>query len=599
MGIVFKAFEPALEREVAIKVLRSEFASNPSHVHYFLQEARSLAALRHPNILPIYFIGEVEGCAFFSMPFIYGETLEDYIRRDQWLSEDSARWFLTQAISALHAAHLSNIIHLDIKPANFLIDQQNTLLLSDFGLAERIVKEEDDNPKREAFGTPAYVSPEQIYRKKTDQRTDIYSLGATLFHLMVGKPPYPGETTHQIVWGHMEKPFPVEAARDAGLSPGWICLIQKMMARNPDDRFANYEELYAALQDVKNFRNEVNFGGMPASVVAPVRPNLISLPRSGLNTATLHGLLSPDGPGWIVSKDIVSPNPHLVIKLQKLISEVTEEERPLPVSKMAHSIESLCTPFKENPNDLVAAMKKVPGYHNALIALAKFMVHADTGSPPLKPIDLLRTVGMERSRNLALMFYSLNFERGKHPQFKLLPIWRHQLAVALILDFMYDALDIKRSGLEFVVGAFHDVGKIVLAELYPESYYYTLARSLLYEVPLSKCEHEAFCVDHAEIGAYWLQHHNINPAVINVISEHENALGVNKRAVLVHGLISANHFAKQLGLGFSGNTILGPLSWEELPSTRIIWSARRSFDYKFQDFTRDFLTQFETFPELI
>src|SRR5271155_5311525 len=187
MGTVFKALEPALERYVAIKVLRPEYASNASYVQYFQEEARAVAALRHPNIVPIFFIGKEGNVVFFSMAYIDGETFDDWIEDKRWFNEERAKWFLSHAIAALHSAHKANIVHLDIKPANFLVDRGNNIMLTDFGLAERIVKGSSDTAQREAFGTPAYVSPEQITRGKTDQRTDIYSLGATLFHLFTGR----------------------------------------------------------------------------------------------------------------------------------------------------------------------------------------------------------------------------------------------------------------------------------------------------------------------------------------------------------------------------------------------------------------------------
>src|SRR5471032_3632027 len=194
MGTVFKALEPALERYVAIKVLRPEYARNPEYVQYFQEEARAVAALRHPNIIPIFFIGQEGSVVFFSMSYIDGETFENWIETKRWFNEEQAKWFLSHAIAALHSAHKANIIHLDIKPANFLVDRGNNIMLTDFGLAQKIVKDASEEGEREAYGTPAYVSPEQITRGATDQRTDIYSLGATLFHLMTGHPPFSGAT---------------------------------------------------------------------------------------------------------------------------------------------------------------------------------------------------------------------------------------------------------------------------------------------------------------------------------------------------------------------------------------------------------------------
>jgi serine/threonine protein kinase len=272
MGTVFKAMEPALERYVAIKVLRPEYASNPNYVQYFQEEARAVAALRHPNIVPIFYIGEAGNVVFFSMAYIEGETFDDYIEQKRWFDQEHAKWFLSHAIAALHAAHKANIVHLDIKPANFLIDRGNNIMLTDFGLAEKIVKDVTDSGQREAFGTPAYVSPEQITRSKTDQRTDIYSLGATLFHLMTGRPPFEGATVEDIVWAHLEKPFPVEVAQKANLPLGWIHLLKKMMERSPDDRFADYRELRTALENVHNFRHETGPLELPPS------PKPLSIP---------------------------------------------------------------------------------------------------------------------------------------------------------------------------------------------------------------------------------------------------------------------------------------------------------------------------------
>src|SRR5476651_759701 len=140
MGTVFRALEPALERYVAIKVLRPEYASNPAYVQYFQEEARAVAALRHPNIVPIFFIGQEGSVVFFSMAYIEGETFEDWIETKRWFNEEQAKWFLSHAVAALHSAHKANIIHLDIKPANFLVDRANNILLTDFGLAQKIVK---------------------------------------------------------------------------------------------------------------------------------------------------------------------------------------------------------------------------------------------------------------------------------------------------------------------------------------------------------------------------------------------------------------------------------------------------------------------------
>src|SRR5262249_45670097 len=154
--------------------------------------------------------------------YIEGHTFDDWIEAGRRFTPDQAMWFMTQAVAALDSAWQERIVHLDIKPANFLIDSHDTILLTDFGLAQKLNEAMEKQEERDAFGTPAYAPPEQITRDKTDQRTDIYSLGASLYHLFVGQPPFDGQTVEDIVWAHLEKPFPVEAAQAAGVPQGWI-----------------------------------------------------------------------------------------------------------------------------------------------------------------------------------------------------------------------------------------------------------------------------------------------------------------------------------------------------------------------------------------
>jgi len=593
MGTVFKALEPALERYVAIKVLRPEYASNVNSVQYFQEEARAVAALRHPNIIPIFFIGQEGNVVFFSMAYIDGETFDDWIDTKRWFNEEQAKWFLSHAIAALHSAHKSNIVHLDIKPANFLVDRANNIMLTDFGLAQKIVKGTDDGGEREAFGTPAYVSPEQITRSATDQRTDIYSLGATLFHLMTGKPPFGGTSVEDIVWGHLEKPFPLEVAQQANVPIGWIYLIKKMMERSPDDRFANYRELRSALENVHSFRYET----MPLE--APLPPKPMTIPRTGNNTQSLHGLLAQTKGQWSAS---TSQSVSIQLTRKQVEESMKSRVEPLQVNLLVNTIKDLSKPRAEDPAALTEAMEKVPGYGPAVCALVNFMVNPQADAElaeNLKPVDVLQTLGLERARNLALTFFALNYESPRSSHFDWTPLWRHQLAVGVVIDFLYDALDLKRSGFEYVAGAFHDVGKLILAELFPFAYFSTMNRSLTEELPLVTCEMDIFGIDHAELGALWLKQEGFSHILVDAVGQHEMPERINRRALLSHAVVSANHLVKQIGIGYSGNVMLDPLAWEELPSTGALWEARGNKDYDFDAFAHDILGQFESFPDLL
>ena len=594
MGTVFKALEPTLERYVAIKVLRPEYASNPNYVQYFQEEARAVAALRHPNIIPIFFIGQEGSVVFFSMSYIEGETFENWIERKSWFTEEHAKWFLSHAVAALHSAHKANIVHLDIKPANFLIDRANNIMLTDFGLAQKIVKDAEEAGEREAFGTPAYVSPEQISREPTDQRTDIYSLGATLFHLMTGQQPFNGPTIEDIIWGHLEKPFPVEICREANVATGWIHLIKKMMERDPENRFADYRQLRDALENVHSFRYETT------QIEAPAERKPICIPRSGSNTGTLHGLMARTKQQWNVDEAKAGSSLHLS---RKQVEEAMKGRlEPLQVNVLLNTIRDLCHPRAEEPEALAEVMDKVPGYESAVRLLVNFMINPDGDDPSaetMDPVEALETLGLERARNLAITFFALNYENPKSPVFDWTPLWRHQITVGVVMDFIYDALDLRRSGLEFAVGTFHDIGKVVLAEVFPFAYFTCMNRSLQGPHSLASCERDMFGLDHAEIGANWLRDNEFPGAFVDAVAHHELPARISRRSVLPHVLVSVNHLVKQLGIGYSGNSLLDSRPWEELPSTQIIWNARGNHDYEYENFATDILNQFESFPDLI
>jgi len=596
MGSVFKALEPALERYVAIKVLRPEYAANPSYVQYFQDEARAVAALRHPNIIPIFYIGQEGNVVFFSMSYVDGETFENWIETKRWFSEEQAKWFLGHAVAALHSAHKANIVHLDIKPANFLVDRGNNIMLTDFGLAQKIVKDASEAGEREAFGTPAYVAPEQIGRKPTDQRTDIYSLGATLFHLMTGHQPFNGPTLEDIIWGHLEKPFPIELAREANVPTGWICLIQKMMEREPDARFADYRELRTALENVHSFRYETS-----ELDVETIPPKIVCTPRSGSNTQNLHGMLAQTKQQWSVNETKMGTS----LKLSRAQVEEAMKTRlePLQVCLLINTIRDLCNPRAEEPAALAEVMDKVPGYEPAVHLLVNFMVNPKgdgESAESMDPIDALETLGLERARNLAITFFALNYENPKSPTYDWTPLWRHQIAVGIVMDFLYDALDLRRTSMEYAAGTFHDIGKMILAEIYPFAFFTVMNRSMQESIPLAACEKQMFGMDHSEIAAKWLRDNDFPAPLIEAIGQHEMpSEKISHRSLLTHSLVSVNHLIKHLGIGFSGNSTLDPRSWEELPSTKIIWEARGNHDYPYEDFTRDILGQFQTFPDLV
>jgi hypothetical protein len=411
--------------------------------------------------------------------------------------------------------------------------------------------------------------------------------------MMTGKPPFGGATLEDIIWGHLEKPFPIEVAREANIPTGWIHLIKKMMERSPDDRFADYRELRTALENVNSFRHET------APIEPAPAPKPISVPRTGNNSQTLHGLLVQSKAQWITSEHETGSSLHL--SQVQVIEALKDRMEPLQVQMLLSSIRDLCQPREEEPAALAEVMDKVPGYENAVRALANFMVNPDgeEEAEAMTAVEALETLGLERARNLAITFFALNYEKPVSTTFDWTPLWRHQLSVAVIMDFLYDALDLKRTGLEYAAGAFHDIGKMILSEVFPFAYFATMNRSIQEHLSLVDCERDMFEMDHAEIGSGWMKDNELPHALVEAIAQHERPVQVSRRSLLTHALICANHLVKQIGIGYSGNSTLDPRAWEDLPSTRIIWESRGNKEYAFEDFTHDILGQFQSFPDLI
>src|ERR1700677_3445682 len=229
MSEVFKAIEPTLERYVAIKIMHRANMSSPDVMANFLEEARAIAGLRHTNIVPLYSAGEEQGVPYLAMGYIEGRTLEDWILSGRILNMEDAQWFMKQAVAALEYAARSNIIHLDVKPANFMVDSENTVMLTDFGLARKQTEIASGARDDELQGTPAYASPEHVLQEKPDLRTDIYCLGASLFHLITGEFPYAGDSTEDDCRAHVYPPFPIATLQNHERRSGWSGLLLKMM----------------------------------------------------------------------------------------------------------------------------------------------------------------------------------------------------------------------------------------------------------------------------------------------------------------------------------------------------------------------------------
>jgi len=249
MAAVYKGYQPAMERFVAIKVLPRHMSTSEEFTARFRREARLVAQLQHPHILPVFDYGESEGYPYIVMPFVVSGTLAG-ILRNQRLSLSEVRRVMTQIGDALSYAHARGMVHRDIKPSNMLIDESGNCLLTDFGLARMTEGEDKLTESGAVMGTPAYMSPEQGTGSTTDQRSDIYSLGIILYEMLTGRVPYTAETPVAVVFKHIQDPLPSARQFNPRLSEELELILLKSLAKNPAERYQTADAFVKAIQQV-------------------------------------------------------------------------------------------------------------------------------------------------------------------------------------------------------------------------------------------------------------------------------------------------------------------------------------------------------------
>lgn len=245
MGGVFKGWDIALERDVAIKVVSYELSSQKEFVEMFFKEARLISKVNHPNIAHIYFIGNETGIVYYTMEFIHGKTLSALIEKTPRIQPEKAVPYLIDVCRALDCVWLEKIIHYDIKPANIMISEHGAAKLLDFGVARQ--KKIGAIREKRIVGTPAYMSPESIRKEAVDFRSDIYSLGATFYHVLSGVTPFRDKNLKGMLLKHLhETPVPLAEILPS-LSGPISNVIHKMLAKHPNDRFQSYQGIINAL----------------------------------------------------------------------------------------------------------------------------------------------------------------------------------------------------------------------------------------------------------------------------------------------------------------------------------------------------------------
>lgn len=248
MGAVFLAQDTVLGRQVAIKVVRPNFAGDPNFHARFLREARTLAQLNHPNVVQIYDVsdGSSNNLPYLVTEFVDGEDLHLVLRHEKRLPWKRALTLCRQIALGLETAAAKQIVHRDVKPGNILVTHEGVAKVTDFGLAKPLVGDNNITKVQVVMGTPNYIAPEQAMGQEVDWRADQYALGCTLFHLLSGTPPFVDGSPAEICAAHVYQDYPSISRLVKDLPVGLETILQQMVAKRPSQRFQSYRELVTA-----------------------------------------------------------------------------------------------------------------------------------------------------------------------------------------------------------------------------------------------------------------------------------------------------------------------------------------------------------------
>ena len=257
MGEVYRAQHLRLGREAAVKVLPIALVEEADFLKRFEREASNVAALDHPNILPVWEYGEVGGAPYLVMPLLRGGSLKERLERGP-LPRGEIVGLLGQAAEALDYAHSKGIVHRDVKPANMLLDERGRLYLADFGIAKAMEGQQGLTAAGMGIGTPEYMAPEQA-RGQAEPRSDLYALGIVLYQMLTGQVPYSGTSTVEVLMSHLQEPPPLLPLRNISppLPAGVEGVIQRALAKDPNQRYQSGHALTEALARLLNPTPEI------------------------------------------------------------------------------------------------------------------------------------------------------------------------------------------------------------------------------------------------------------------------------------------------------------------------------------------------------
>lgn len=244
MGTVYRAEQVSLHRQVALKVLKQEQTSDPAFIAQFIAEARAAAKLQHPNVVSVFDVEHDGDTYFYAMELMHEGSCEDWLKQNGVMPVDRALQVVADAAAGLAYAESLGIVHRDIKPDNLMLDQHGAIKIADLGLASQA----SDVVGERAIGTPHFMAPEQVLNKELDHRTDLYALGCTFYRLITGKTPFRGQTVKDILRAQVKDQAEPASRANPDVPQDVAAIIQRLMAKNPNDRFQTANDLLEELE---------------------------------------------------------------------------------------------------------------------------------------------------------------------------------------------------------------------------------------------------------------------------------------------------------------------------------------------------------------
>src|SRR4051794_28422096 len=261
MSSVYRAHDRLLDRKVALKILHQHYSSDDDYVERFKHEARSVAALSHPNIVTVIDRGEHGGRQYIVFEYVEGETLKRLIERRGPAPVPNAIELGIQVARGLAFAHQQGLIHRDVKPQNVLLNGDGRAKVTDFGIARSLNVQHGMTQTGTVLGTSDYIAPEQAQGQRVDEHSDVYSLGVVMYELLTSEVPFPGENFVAVAMRHINEPPPPIRDKRPDVSPRLEAAVQKAMAKDPADRFPTMidfcHELEACLAELQSAGTQI------------------------------------------------------------------------------------------------------------------------------------------------------------------------------------------------------------------------------------------------------------------------------------------------------------------------------------------------------